>query len=158
HLIDIAIASGSLLVADSPEDAEAILARGRALRKPPRYLLRIAVRAAEADQRGFGLEAREAVALAREGAPRASTPPEGLAFPLGTGIPGLAPSERAVREAAGVARSLASLGIPASVLDFGGGFASDAESRRDRRGRPRRRGLPADRIVPPLARLARKLL
>ena len=135
--IDIALASGVRLVADSAEDASAILARSRAVGAPPAYFLRLRPRAAEDSQSRFGLPPREAYALCRELARRKATPPRGLAFHLGTGIPSPAPYVAAIREAGNLATALAGLGIAVGALDAGGGFAAAGEARLDSRGRPR---------------------
>lgn len=157
-LIDLGIAAGALFAADGREDALALFERGRALRKAPRYLLRLAVEAAEPEQQPFGIPARGAIEVARRIRRSRDTLPEGLAFHLGTGIPSVTPFEEAVREAAGVARELSALGVPLRVLDVGGGFASEAESRLDARDRPRGTGSSPTRIAPSLAALARRLL
>ena len=139
--LDAALAAGSICVADSAEDAEAILARASALRAAPRYLLRFRASSAEPSQRGFGLAVGSVAAwcarTARAGLPR----PEGLAFHLGTGLASPAPFVAAIREAGRLAARLAALGIAVRVLDVGGGFPAQREARRDARGRVR--GRPA---------------
>ncbi len=104
--LDRALAAGTWLVADSEQDAEAILARARAVGAAPRYLLRFRARAAEASQRAFGLAPSRAAGLcarlAREGRPL----PSGLAFHLGTGLLSARPFVSAVREAARLAGKL----------------------------------------------------
>ena len=135
--IDLALASGARLVADSVEDTRAILARSRALGASPDYLLRFRPAAAEDSQSRYGLRPREAFALCRELARRGATPPLGLAFHLGTGIPSPAPYVAAIREAGMLSASLAGLGLEVETLDVGGGFASAGERRLDARGRPR---------------------
>jgi diaminopimelate decarboxylase len=135
--IDLALASGARLVADSAEDALAILARSRALGAAPVYFLRLRPRAAEDSQSRFGLRPREAFALCRELARRGAAPPRGLAFHLGTGVPSPAPYVAAIREAGKLAAALAGLGVAVEALDAGGGFAAAGEARLDSRGRPR---------------------
>ena len=133
--LDRALAAGVRLVADSPEDAGAILSRGRALGIVPRYLLRLRAGGCQTEQREFGMPARALVATARSGAKERRPAPEGLAFHLGTGLTSPAPYRRAIREAAGIARHLAALGMKVSTLDVGGGFPAHREARRDVRGR-----------------------
>jgi len=139
--LEAALAAGSICVADSAEDAEAILARATALRIAPRYLLRFRASSAEPSQRGFGLAAAHVAAwcarAVRAGLPR----PEGLAFHLGTGLASPAPFVAAIREAGRLAERLAALGVLVRVLDVGGGFPALREARRDARGRVR--GRPA---------------
>ncbi|MET0621050.1 MAG: alanine racemase [Thermoanaerobaculia bacterium] len=129
--LDRALAAGAWLVADSEEDAQAILARARAVGAAPRYLLRFRPRAAEASQRTFGLAPSRATGLcarlAREGRPL----PTGLAFHLGTGLLSARPFVSAVREAARLAGRLRRLGIPVEILNVGGGFPARGEVRRD---------------------------
>ncbi len=129
--LDQALTAGAWLVADSEQDAEAILARARAVGAAPRYLLRFRPRAAEASQRTFGLAPSRAsglcARLAHEGRPL----PAGLAFHLGTGLRSARPFVSAVREAARLAGKLRRLGIPVEILNVGGGFPARREVRRD---------------------------
>jgi diaminopimelate decarboxylase len=137
--LDAALSAGAWLVADSVEDAEAILERARVMGVSPRYILRFRAASSEPSQRGFGLTPRGVASfgarVAREGAPL----PEGLAFHLGTGLASPASYVAAIREAGRLAGVLDSLGIAVRVLDAGGGFAAQGEARRDARGRIRGR-------------------
>ncbi len=119
--LDRALASGAWIVADSAEDAEAILGRARAIGGKPRYLLRLRAAACQPEQQGFGMAADEVVAVARRAVRERQAPPEGLAFHLGTGLTWVAPYRSAVREAAELANRLGSLGIRVRALDLGGG-------------------------------------
>ena len=143
--LDRALAAGTWLVADSEEDAEAILARARAVGAAPRYLLRFRARAAESSQRAFGLAPSRAAGLcarlAREGRPL----PSGLAFHLGTGLLSARPFVWAVREAARLAGKLRRVGIPVEVLNVGGGFPARGEVRRDTH--PRKSPATAESLV-----------
>ncbi len=120
--IDLALAAGAWLVADSAEDAGAILERAHARRIVPRYLLRFRPGAAQPTQRAFGLTPSRVrgfcARLAREGRPL----PSGLAFHLGTRLFSPAPYVSAVREAGRLAASLRPYGVRVEVLDVGGGF------------------------------------
>jgi diaminopimelate decarboxylase len=120
--IDRALAAGAWLVADSVEDAEAILERARSRGIAPRYLVRFRPRAAHSAQRSFGLAPARVRALcarfAREGRPG----PAGLGFHLGTRMSSPAPFVSAVREAGRLASSLRRHGVTVEVLDVGGGF------------------------------------
>ena len=136
--IDAALAAEATLVADATGDADAIFARGRALGRRPRYLLRLHERDARRGQHAFGMSGAEALRIARNALRRGDPAPNGLAFHLGTGLPNFAPFRRSIRAAASVARALAAAGAPVSVLDAGGGFPCAAESRFDDRGRPHR--------------------
>ena len=82
--LDLALAAGAWLVADSEEDAGAILARSRSLGLAPRYLLRFRPRAAETSQRGFGLAPSRALSFLRAPRREGRPLPAGLAFHLGT--------------------------------------------------------------------------
>jgi diaminopimelate decarboxylase len=137
--IDAALSAGAWLVADSPADTLAILERARAIRVAPRYLLRFRPAAAEASQRRFGMPAAELLRVARRLVRESRPAPGGLAFHLGTGIASPSSYCAAVREAGRLASGLTALGWTwtAGVLDVGGGFAAQGESRRDARGRPR---------------------
>ena len=53
------LASGGWVVADSPEDAAAILSAARELPVAPKYLLRLRPKSAEPEQGRFGMEERE---------------------------------------------------------------------------------------------------
>ena len=143
--LDRALAAGTWLVADSEQDAEAILARARAVGAAPRYLLRFRARAAESSQRAFGLAPSRAAGLcarlAREGRPL----PSGLAFHLGTGLLSARPFVSAVREAARLAGKLRRVGIPVEVLNVGGGFPARGEVRRDTH--PRKSPATAESLV-----------
>jgi len=147
-LIDDALAAGAMLVADGPEDAAAIFARARAVGKTPRYLLRLRTEDARTGQRAFGIDAEEVPRII-EGARRNSLPPpSGLAFHLGTGLPGIAPYRRTILAASRLAPLLREAGSSVEILDVGGGFSSSAESRYDDRGRPHRvHWTEPDRIV-----------
>lgn len=147
--LDRALASGAWIVADSAEDAAAILGRARALGGKPRYLLRLRAAACQPEQQGFGMVAAEVVAVARRAVEQRQAAPEGLAFHLGTGLTSVAPYSSALREAAELAKRLGSLGIRVRVLDFGGGFAAAGEARRDTRGRAPK--------APPLERFVRRV-
>ena len=139
--LDEALSAGAWLVADSVEDAGAILDRSRALGPSavPRYLLRFRAASSEPSQRGFGLTASGVRELGARVVREAAAPPAGLAFHLGTGLASPAPYVAAVREAGRLAGVLAAAGIPVRVLDAGGGFAARREARRDARGRVRGR-------------------
>jgi diaminopimelate decarboxylase len=139
--LDAALAAGSICVADSAEDADAILARARVLASAPRYLLRFCASSAAPSQRGFGLPGRSLMAWCARTARAGFPPPEGLAFHLGTGLASPAPFVAAIREAGLLAARLAALGVAVRVLDVGGGFPALTEARRDARGRVR--GRPA---------------
>jgi diaminopimelate decarboxylase len=139
--LDAALAAGAVCVADSPEDADAILARSSALSVTPRYLLRFRAASAEPSQRGFGLAPRDAAAWGARVARAKQPPPEGLAFHLGTGLASPEPFVAAIREAGRLAEGLSALGVAVRVLDVGGGFPARREARRDARGRVR--GRPA---------------
>ncbi|MGH9366847.1 MAG: hypothetical protein ACRD3M_04135 [Thermoanaerobaculia bacterium] len=158
ELLDAGLAAGALFVADGREDALALLDRARALSIRPRYLLRLAPLAADAEQRGFGLPARQMLVLAREISLRGAPAPDGLAFHLGTGISRTDPYLRALEETAKVAGALTKLGIAISLLDLGGGFAARSEYRFDARNRPQAAGKDAGAILPALAGRARRLL
>lgn len=135
-LVDRVIAAGGALVADGAEDLDLILARGRASGHPVRYLLRLRAAEARVGQRAFGIPPEDVPGLARRGR-RRGTPPLGIAFHLGTGIPGSAPYRASLRSAALTARALRAIGAAPQVVDVGGGFSSPAESRFDDRGRRR---------------------
>jgi ornithine decarboxylase len=134
-----ALAAGAWLVADSVEDARAIVDRARALGVAPRYLLRFRASSAEPSQRGFGLTSPNLIAFVAWAARARAAVPEGLAFHLGTGLAAPAPFVAAVREAGALARRLAGLGVAVRILDAGGGFPARREARRDARGRVRGR-------------------
>ena len=139
--LDSALRAGAWLVADSEEDADAILRRARSLNVAPRYLLRFRTGAAEPSQRGFGLAARNARDYCARAA-RAGRPlPEGLAFHLGTGLASPVHFVAAIRQAGRLAAELSALGVAVRVLDVGGGFPARFEARRDARGGVR--GRPA---------------
>jgi diaminopimelate decarboxylase len=146
--------AGAWLAADSEEDALAILRRAIALRISPRYVLRFRPAAVTPMQECFGLSPaavlRLCARIVREGLPR----PAGLAFHLGTGLPGPAPYLSAIREAGRLARRLAGMGIRASVLDIGGGFAARGESRGD--GRRRTRAAPPGAFLDAVAAEVRR--
>lgn len=156
--LDDALSARARLVADSEEDAEAILGRSRALRlrTAPRYLLRFRPGSAEPSQRGFGLSGRSVLAfgarVAREGGPL----PEGLAFHLGTGLASPAPFVDGIREAGRLASRLAASGVAVAVLDVGGGFPARGEARRDARGRVRRRGASPETFLRAIRAEARR--
>jgi diaminopimelate decarboxylase len=135
-------------VADGPEDAAAIFARARAVGKTPRYLLRLRAEDARTGQRAFGMDAAEVPRVVERARRNSLPPPAGLAFHLGTGLPGIAPYRRTILAAARIAAFLRQAGSPVEILDVGGGFSSDAESRYDDRGRPHRvRWTEPERIV-----------
>lgn len=146
-LLDKGLSGNALFVADGREDLLALFARARALRRAPRYLLRLAPLAAEDSQGSFGLPGRELVRLAREVLRAGQTPWLGLAFHLGTGISSLRPYRLAIREAGEIAEELRSIGAGVRFLDVGGGFASRVESRLDSRGRARGLGKPPREIL-----------
>jgi diaminopimelate decarboxylase len=154
--LDAALAAGAWLVADSAEDAAAILDRAGALRLSPRYLLRFRPASSEPSQRGFGLTARGVAAFGaravREGRPL----PEGLAFHLGTGLASPAPFAAAIREAGRLAEALARLGVAVRVLDVGGGFPALREARRDARGRIRSRAASPEAFLRAIRAEARR--
>ncbi len=128
--LDVALSSGVWLVADSEEDAEAILARARCLGVAPRYLLRFRPLAVKPSQRGFGLAPGRVLSLCAR-----------LAFHLGTGLLSAAPFASAVHEAGRLAERLGRLGVPVEILDVGGGLPARGELRRVGRGRlPERAG------------------
>ena len=160
ELLDAAISAGALLVADGPEDAEAILARARASSAAPRYLLRLAPRAATREQRPFGMAAKDLVAAASEIARRRAPAPLGLAFHLGTGIASAEPYLRALAETADVARALERVQEFRTdpILDLGGGFAATEESRLDAKARPLGTARAPAGHAARLAREARRLL
>lgn len=158
ELIDAGLQASALFVADGKEDALAILARCRALSIEPRYLLRLCPSSSSPEQHGFGLPARDLLALARELSGRRAPRPEGLAFHLGTGLASAAPYLRALRETAEVSAALALLGFPVGRLDLGGGFAAETESRLDERGRPHPAGRSPEEMLLSLAREARRRL
>jgi diaminopimelate decarboxylase len=133
--IDAAIAAGATLVADGIEDADAIFGRGRALDRRPPYLLRVRSPHARAGQRDLGMPPADAAAIL-ERARRGGHPlPSGLAFHLGTGLPGPGPYLGSIRSVARTAALLREAGAPVRILDVGGGFSTAAESRFDDRGR-----------------------
>jgi diaminopimelate decarboxylase len=136
--IDAAIAAGATLVADGLEDADAMFARGRALGRQAPYLLRLRSADARAGQRAFGMAPADVPVLVERARRYGHPPPSGLAFHLGTGLPGPAPFRRTIRMLAPIAAFLRDAGAPVRILDAGGGFSSPAESRFDDRGRPQR--------------------
>ena len=136
--IDAAIAAGATLVTDGLEDADAMLGRCRALGRRAPYLLRIRSADARAGQRAFGMAPEDVPALVERARRAGHPPPSGLAFHLGTGLPGPAPFLRSIRSMAPIAAFLRDAGAPVKILDVGGGFSSSSESRFDDRGRPRR--------------------
>ena len=150
ELLDRTLSLRGWLVADGPEDAQAILGRARALRLAPRYLLRFRASSAQRAQRRFGFPPAGLLAWVRS-MRRGSPAPEGLAFHLGTGIASAAPHAAAIREAARIAGSLKDLGIAVRVLDLGGGFAAAGEARRDQSGRPRPAPPPPEEVLCGLA-------
>jgi ornithine decarboxylase len=153
-----AIAAGVWLIADSEEDAEAILAVGRSLGIPPRYLLRFRPPGVQTSQHAFGLAPERALEVCAR-LRRARRPlPAGLSFHLGTGIPSPAPFVEAIREAGGLARSLRSRGIPSSVLNVGGGFAALREARRSLSGGPEGRPASADEYLGAIRKAVREFL
>jgi diaminopimelate decarboxylase len=159
EFIDAAIAAGATLVADGLEDADAMLGRCRALGRRAPYLLRIRSADARAGQRAFGMAPGDVPALV-ERARRAGHPlPSGLAFHLGTGLPGPAPYLRSIRSVAPIAAFLRDAGAPVKIFDVGGGFSSSSESRFDDRGRSRRPGwTEPEAIVRDLSReIARRI-
>jgi diaminopimelate decarboxylase len=150
--------AGSWLIADSEEDAEAILAVGRSLGIPPRYLLRFRPPGVQTSQHAFGLAPERALEVCAR-LKRARRPlPAGLSFHLGTGIPSPAPFVEAIREAGGLARSLRSRGIPSSVLNVGGGFAALREARRSLSGGPEGRPASADEYLGAIRKAVREFL
>jgi diaminopimelate decarboxylase len=153
-LLDAGLAAETLFVADGREDLVALLARGLAIRKAPRYLLRLAPRSVSGEQQFFGLPARALAGVARELARRGATAAEGLAFHLGTGLASSAPYLEALRETAAVAKTLAGLGWPVATIDAGGGFAARLESRGEEPPPP---GPRAAEFVSALSRAARRL-
>jgi diaminopimelate decarboxylase len=154
-LLDAGLAKGTLFVADGREDLAAILARGASAGRPPRYLLRLSPSAADAEQRPFGLPARELLSLARDLARRGVATASGLAFHLGTGIASPRPYLAALAEASGVRRELDTLGVRTSLIDLGGGFAAPGESRLGSGGRARPSGAGPSMLGPIGARLFR---
>lgn len=156
ELVEAGLGYGAILAADGREDSFAILARARQMAKRPRMLLRLAPKAAAPEQRSFGLPAREVVALAREIVRRREALPEGLAFHLDTRIPTPVPYRAALRETASVARELGLLGIPTTILDLGGGFAAESESRLDGSGGPSPAG-GGPAMLAPIGAQARRL-
>jgi diaminopimelate decarboxylase len=136
--LDRALGAGALIVADGPEDGAALRARARAVGKSPRYLLRLRPEACEAEQRPFGMSAREAFELLRRLVREGRALPRGLAFHLGTGLSSARLYLRAIREAGCLAAQLGKLGVQTKTLDVGGGFAGRGGSRRDAGGRLRR--------------------
>jgi diaminopimelate decarboxylase len=136
-VIDRVIVEGGTLVADGAEDLEEILGRGRAARRPVRWLIRLRTPEARIGQRAFGVDPHDAATLARR-ALREGLPPLGIAFHLGTGIPSSTPYRASLRSASRTARALREIGAAPEVIDVGGGFSSPAETRFDDRGRPRR--------------------
>jgi diaminopimelate decarboxylase len=146
-MLERAIAAGAWLTADSEEDTEAILAVGRSLAIPPRYLLRFRPPSAHTSQRAFGLPPERAVEFCTR-VQRARRPlPAGLSFHLGTGIPSPAPFVDAVREAGQLAAALRERGLSLAVLNVGGGFAAMRESRRSLGGRSEGRPASAARFL-----------
>jgi diaminopimelate decarboxylase len=148
ELIEAGLVSGAILAADGREDSLAILARARELAARPRYLLRLAPEAASAEQRPFGLPAGRLLSLARELSRRREPPPEGLAFHLDTGIASPRPYLAALEEAVSVWKEIQILGLSMSVLDLGGGFAAEGESRRHSRARAGVSGGGATMLAP----------
>jgi len=138
NFIDAAIAAGATLVADGIEDADAIFGRSRALGRRTPYLLRVRSTQAREGQRDLGMPAADAAAVLARARRGGHPPPSGLAFHLGTGVPGPGPYFGAIRSVAGIAAVLREAGAPVRILDLGGGFTTSAESRFDDRGRPRR--------------------
>ena len=139
--LERAIAAGAWLIADSEEDTEAILAVGRSLGIPPRYLLRFRPPSSQTSQHAFGLPPERALEVSAR-LPRARRPlPAGLSFHLGTGIPSPAPFVEAVREAGQLAAAMRDRGVSTGILNVGGGFAALREARRSLSGRPE--GRPA---------------
>jgi diaminopimelate decarboxylase len=134
--IDAAIAAGATLIADGLEDAEAIFGRCRALGRPTPYLFRIRSVEARAGQRAFGMKPSEVRTLVERARRNGHPPPSGLAFHLGTGLPGAGPFLRSVRSLAPIVSFLRDAGAPVKILDVGGGFSTSAESRFDDLGRP----------------------
>jgi diaminopimelate decarboxylase len=157
-MLELAIAAGAWLIADSEEDAEAILAVGRALGIPPRYLLRFRPPSAQTSQRAFGLAPERALEVCAR-LQRARRPlPEGLSFHLGTGIPSPAPFVAAVREAGQLAAAMRGRGMPLSVLNVGGGFAALREARRSLGGQPEGRPAFAAEFLGPIREAARQAI
>ncbi len=158
--LDAALLARAWLVADSVEDAEAILERSRALGPSPslapRYLLRFRSASSEPSQRGFGLTAGGVAAFAARVVREAAPPPEGLAFHLGTGLASPAPYVAAIREAGRLAEVLGGLGVAVRVLDAGGGFAARREARRDARGRVRGRAATPEAFLRAIRAAARR--
>ncbi|HTO77442.1 MAG TPA: hypothetical protein VMQ61_15315 [Thermoanaerobaculia bacterium] len=153
-LLDAGLAAGALFVVDGREDGDALLERARALRRAPRYLLRLAPRSVSREQTAFGLPAPAFGSLARELARRGEPAAEGLAFHLGTGLSSPAPYLEALGEAAAVAKRLAGIGRPVATIDVGGGFAARLESRGKEPPPP---GPRAAEFVSALSRAARRL-
>ena len=157
--IDGALNAGATLVADGPEDADAIFGRSHALGRTPRYLLRLRSEDARAGQRAFGMDEGEVFPTVDRARRTSLPPPAGLAFHLGTGLGGIAPYRRTIRAVSRLAPSLREAGAPVMILDVGGGFSSAAESRYDDRGRPHRcRWTEPERIVSDLTSDVRRRL
>jgi diaminopimelate decarboxylase len=138
EFIDAAISAGATLVADGLEDADAMFARCRALGRRVPYLLRLRSADARAGQRAFGMAPADVPVLVESARRSGLPPPAGLAFHLGTGLPGPAPFLRTIRTLAPIAAFLRDAGAPVRILDAGGGFSSPAESRFDDSGTPQR--------------------
>jgi diaminopimelate decarboxylase len=157
-MLERAIAAGAWLIADSEEDAEAILAVGRSLAIPPRYLLRFRPPSAQTSQRAYGLAADRALEVCAR-LLRARRPlPEGLSFHLGTGIPSPAPFAGAVREAGQLAAAMRERGMPLSVLNVGGGFAALREARRSLSGHAEGGAASAAEFLGPIREAARQAI
>ncbi len=156
--IDTALAAGAWLVADSEADTFAILDRARALRAAPQYLLRLRPESAEPSQHRFGMAAGELIRLARRIARARRPAAAGLAFHLGTGLPAPSPYGAAVREAGRLVPALQDLGWTVGVLDVGGGFAAQGESRRDAAGRARGPARSAAAFVREVGAAARRAI
>jgi diaminopimelate decarboxylase len=128
--LDRALAAGVLIAVDGPQDAASLLTRARAIRRAPRYLLRLRPSAVSSEQAVFGMSPRELVSLARGLVRGGAPPPDGIAFHLGTRISAASPFLAAVREAAAAAGALRWLGAPVRVLDVGGGFPAGTDALR----------------------------
>ena len=136
--IDAAIAAGATLVIDGVEDADAVFARGRALGRRATYLLRLRSTHARAGQSDLGMPEEDVPAILERARRGGRSLPSGLAFHLGTGLPGPGPYLASIRSVAKTADVLREAGAPVRILDAGGGFSSSFESRFDDRGRPQR--------------------
>ena len=157
-VLDRALSLGAWIVADGPEDGEAIAARAGSLRIRPRCLLRFRASSAEPSQGRFGFPPARIPEWARGMDRRGAIAPEGLAFHLGTGISSSAPFAAAVGEAGRIASRLREARIDVGVLDAGGGFAAEGEARRGASGRPRSAPPPPATVLARLSGRARRAI